>query len=79
MVLVILGNFLYPQDYYIKDIYYVCVKGLDDTMLQTENLTYEKAETLYNSINEIGDKEVELFKESKNNNGWPSKMTTIVI
>ena len=75
MVEVILGNWIFDK----YTTYYICIRGLDDIAVISEDLSYEEAENLFNSMNKIGDKEIELFRGSEDNNGWPSKMTTIDI
>lgn len=54
------------------DEYYVLVSGNDDTMLQTEELSFEDALKIYDSIEEMGSKECKYFVGSSNNNGFPS-------
>jgi hypothetical protein len=53
--------------------FYVSIWGADDTCLQSEALTYAQADELYNSIEKVTMKEANLFKGSKENNGFPSQ------
>jgi hypothetical protein len=50
--------------------YYVLIIGRDDSSLQTEELTYEQAIMLYDSIKFVDSETTLKFKNSKNNNGF---------
>jgi len=71
-VLVALGRYKEYKEYYVS------IWGTDDCSLQTDSITYEEAKKLYDSIEFVGVKETELFRNSTNNNGWPSKLQVFI-
>lgn len=71
-VLVALGRYREYEEYYVS------ISGNDDTSLKTDVISYEEAKRLYDSIEFVGVKETELFRDSPENNGWPSKLQVFI-
>jgi len=59
--------------------WYVSINGQDDVFLQTEDLSFDAALYLFDSIDKVTEIELHSFKNSINNNGWPRKLINRMI